>query len=94
MPEPIQTPDAFSRLAQAYLNVFGISESRTSDQKLVYDDLESKSRFNAPVFVQNADGSFDTHRAAHIDGARTLFMTIPNQIRLAVDKKLEKKAVR
>jgi hypothetical protein len=70
------------RLAAAYKATFGLDGYRSSDQQLVWDDLQARACMRSPLFNPDKLGEFSALRAAHIDGARTMILGIERQLRI------------
>jgi hypothetical protein len=71
------------KLALAYREVFGPEHQRTETQQLVWEDLQHRASHNQSIFRPDKLGQFNPLNAAHIDGARTLFLGISRMIRKA-----------
>lgn len=93
MEQKEETAQKLLRLAYAYKGVFGVDGFRTADQQLVWDDLRARSCKDAPIFHPDRMGEFSSLRAAHIDGARTLFIGIERQLRNATRQPEDKPKV-
>ena len=71
---------AAKRLALAYQAVLGQPNRRSSDQKLVIDDLRERSAVDTFMF----EGDFNPYRAAQRDGARVQFLVIERMLSKAL----------
>jgi hypothetical protein len=83
---PVETQGADSktaRLALAYQEVFGQSGNRTSSQRLVLESVRDRACQDLPIFDADKNGAFDPLRAAHRDGARTVYLFIERMLERA-----------
>lgn len=80
MAEDVQSGLPARRLEKAYEAVFGQPESRTSDQRLVYADLERHCYVYRLVSEGRVDGDVATARALFNDGRRSVWLRIRGQI--------------
>ena len=71
------------KLALAFQNVFGTSKLRGPDQKTVMDHLRKVCMYDKPIFIADSSGAFNSLNAAHIDGARTVYLIIERQLEIA-----------
>jgi len=82
IPQPVSAAaeTKATRLAAAYQDVFGQASRRTSSQKLVMDSMRDRACQDLPIFDADKIGNFDPLRAAHKDGARTIYLYIERQL--------------
>lgn len=63
-------------IAVSFAKVFGAPDSRTKEQKIVMETLESSCYMHRPLFVQDATGAVCPVRAALTEGKRTAILEI------------------
>ena len=79
-PTPVSAVSETRRLQKAYLAVFGPELTRTSDQQLVWRDLESFCHAYRPCAVALASGEYPENNVLYNEGRRAVWLRARGQI--------------
>jgi hypothetical protein len=83
-PNPVPAATETRRLQQAYLAVFGPELTRTSDQQLVWRDLESFCHAYRPCAEALRSGEYPENNLLYNEGRRAVWLRARGQLLAAL----------